>query len=320
MKNYIYLCWMQMWAMTFWYCDEIEQNYRFQKLLEVLTKTSCYEMEIFNLLFETLSKYAKNDNMILKLYAILLKFHLNPSLKVHKIVMDIIEKKNLEGNFNEKLNSILEKEGKKKYNKKGFRKRVFRPKYYTNLLSEDIIFYAFDTCIVCQNAINLEQISKDYKNMSRELEWIKCPKCKNSILPKILIQFGKEINKTGQMKSNTSKFENVVLFSPYGLKNNYNSTLLKTFGIKLNLEEFMIKYGGIFWDSLWYFKLNNLEYDFMIPYENKTKTEYINSFDIKKGKINKNINLNKEKTIEKNTFDINNFEIEKYQLTIFKSV
>ncbi len=320
MKNYIYLCWMQMWAMTFWYCDEIEQNYRFQKLLEVLTKTSCYEMEIFNLLFETLSKYAKNDNMILKLYAILLKFHLNPSLKVHKIVMDIIEKKNLEGNFNEKLNSILEKEGKKKYNKKGFRKRVFRPKYYTNLLSEDIIFYAFDTCIVCQNAINLEQISKDYKKMSRELEWTNCPKCKNPILPKILIQFGKEINKTGQMKSNTSKFENVVLFSPYGLKNNYNSTLLKTFGIKLNLEEFMIKYGGIFWDSLWYFKLNNLEYDFMIPYENKTKTEYINSFDIKKGKINKNINLNKEKTIEKNTFDINNFEIEKYQLTIFKSV
>ena len=319
MKNYIYLCWMQMWAMTFWYCDEIEQNYRFQKLLEVLTKTSCYEMEIFNLLFETLSKYAKNDNMILKLYAILLKLHLNPSLKVHKIVMDIIEKKNLEGNFNEKLNTILEKEGKKKYNKKGFRKRVFRPKYYTNILSEDIIFYAFDTCIVCQNAINLEQISKDYKNMSRELEWTNCPKCKNPILPKILIQFGKEINKTGQMKSNTSKFENVVLFSPYGLKNNYNSTLLKTFGIKLNLEELMLKYGGIFWDSLWYFKLNNLEYDFMIPYENKTKIEYINSFDVKKGKVNENINLNEEKTIKKKTFDINDLEIEKYQLTIFKS-
>lgn len=50
-------------------------------------------MEIFNLLFETLSKYSKNSNMILKLYAVLLKLHLNPSLKVHKIVMDIIEKK-----------------------------------------------------------------------------------------------------------------------------------------------------------------------------------------------------------------------------------
>jgi hypothetical protein len=50
-------------------------------------------METFNLLFEALSKFGKNDDMILKLYAILLKFHLNPSSKVHKIVMEIIEKK-----------------------------------------------------------------------------------------------------------------------------------------------------------------------------------------------------------------------------------
>ena len=44
----------------------------------------------------------------------------------------------------------------------------------------------------------------------------------NPILPKILIQFGKEINKTGQMERNTSNYENVVLFSPYGLKTNYS--------------------------------------------------------------------------------------------------
>ena len=316
MKNYIYLCWMQMWAMTFWYCDEIEQNYRFQKLLEILNKTSCYEMEIFNLLFETLSKYSKNNNMILKLYAVLLKLHLNPSLKVHKIVMDIIEKKNMEGNFNEKLKKLLEKEGNKRYDKKGFRKRVFRPKYFTNILSEDITFYSFDTCIICQNLINLEDISKDFKSMTREIEWTKCPKCKNPILPKILIQFGKEINKTGQMERNTSIYENVVLFSPYGLKTNYTTTLLKTFGIKLDLDEFIIKFGGIFWDSLWYFKLNNLEYDFMIPYENKYQAKYINILDVEKGKIKNDVKININNN-NNNGFDLNDLEIEKYQLTIF---
>ena len=319
MKNYIYLCWMQMWAMTFWYCDKIEQNYRFQKLLEVLNKTSCYEMEIFNLLFEALSKYAVNDNMVLKLYAVLLKMHLNPSLKVHKIVMDIIEKKNLEGNFNEKLKILLDKEENKIYNKIGFRKRVFRPKYYTNILTEDIVFYAFDTCIICQNPINLEDISKDFNSMSRELEWTQCPKCKNPILPKILIQFGKEINKTGQMERNTCNFENVVLFSPYGLKNNYSSTLLKTFGIELDLDTFILKFGGIFWDSLWYFKLNNLEYDFMIPYENKFEAKYLNKLEVKKGKIDKNIKkLQNYKNIKKG-FDLLDLEIEKYELTIFKT-
>ena len=30
----------------------------------------------------------------------------------------------------------------------------------------------------------------------------------------------------------------------------------------------MKNYKEIFWDSLWYFKMNNLEYDFMLPYEN----------------------------------------------------
>ena len=314
MKNYIYLCWMQMWAMTFWYCDEKEQNYRCQKLLEILNKTSCYEMEIFNLLFETLSKYSKNSNMILKLYAVLLKLHLNPSLKVHKIVMDIIEKKNMEGNFNEKLKKLLEKEGNKRYDKKGFRKRVFRPKYFTNILSEDITFYSFDTCIICQNVINLEDISKDFKSMTREIEWTKCPKCKNPILPKILIQFGKEINKTGQMERNTSNYENVVLFSPYGLKTNYSTTLLKTFGIKLDLDEFILKFGGIFWDSLWYFKLNKLEYDFMIPYENKYQAQYTHILEVKKGKITNDVKIN---TNNNNGFDLNDLYIEKYQMTIF---
>ena len=316
MKNYIYLCWMQMWAMTFWYCDEIEQNYRFQKLLEVLSKTSCYEMEIFNLLFEALSKYAKNDNMVLKLYAILLKCHLNPSLKVHKIVMDIIEKKNLQGNFTEKLQMILKKEANKTYTKKDFRKRVFRSKYHSNIISEDIVFYAFDTCIVCQNTINLEDISKNYKNMTREVEWTVCPKCKNPILPKILIQFGKEINKSGLMSGNSSKFENVVLFSPYGLKNNYNTTLLKSFGVKIDLDELILKYGGIFWDSLWYFKLNHLEYDFMIPYESKCKVEYTTTFGIQKRKVN--VNDIKDNYIEENGFNYKNLEIEKFQLTIYK--
>lgn len=30
MKNYVFLCWMQMWAATFWYCEEIEKNIDFK--------------------------------------------------------------------------------------------------------------------------------------------------------------------------------------------------------------------------------------------------------------------------------------------------
>lgn len=50
MENYIYLCWGQIWAMTFWYHDPEEKRYRFEQLLLVLDKTKHYEV-IKNIIF-----------------------------------------------------------------------------------------------------------------------------------------------------------------------------------------------------------------------------------------------------------------------------
>ena len=281
MKNYINLCWVQMWAMTFWYCDKNEKRYRFKKLINVLNKITNHEMEIFNLLFETLSKYGE-DFMILKLYDLLLKWRLNPSYKVHNIVMKILDKSKIEGNINLILKKACKNVDKIIYDKKNFRKRTFKTKYNQNIFTEDIVFYAFDTCIECENSIiNLETLCKDFKKMSKELMWCECPSCGGSMLPKLNIQFGREINKVGKMKHNTCNYENVVLFSPYYLKNNYNNSLLRDFGIKLDLEDFMFKYSNIFWNSIWYFKLNNLEWDFMLPYEKVFDfKKYNNNIDI----------------------------------------
>ena len=267
MKNYIDLCWLQMWAMTFWYCEEKEKKYRFNQLVNVLNKVSSHEMEILNLLFDTLEKNGE-EYMILKLYDILLKLRLNPSFKVHNIVMKYLDKYKSAENVN--INDILQKAIKHIPNnlesKDKYKKRTFKSKYYKNILSEEIIFYAFDTCIYCQKLINLQNRSRNFQEMNREIMWVKCRYCGQYTLTKIWIQFGKEINKNGKMKYNTSKYDSVVLFSPYSLKMNYK-ILLRDFGIKLDVEELMFKYSNIFWNSLWYFKLNKLEYDFMLPYE-----------------------------------------------------
>ena len=268
MINYIYLAWMQMWAMTFWYCDEQEKKYWFQELLKIIDKTTSHDMEIYNLLFETLSINGK-ENMVLELYNILLKLHLNPSFKVHNIVMKILDKKKtkIDKNMNKHLLNNMKKESEQKYSNRNFRKRTFKSKYYGNILSDNIMIYAFDTCIKCQEKnINLETLSLNYKEMNRELMWAKCSYCGDYFLPKITIQYGTEINKSGKIKLNTSKNDCVVLFSPYFLKDNYHS-LTRNFGIKLDVEELMLKYNVIFWNSVWYFKLYNLEYDFMLPYQ-----------------------------------------------------
>jgi hypothetical protein len=207
--------------------------------------------------------------MVLRLYSILLKKRLNPSFKVHNIVMKILEKKKDSGNFGDILQKIIEKDEKssaKQLTKNNFSKRTFRSRYYPNILSENIKFYAFDTCMFCQKDINLELISKNLKDMNRDLNWTNCPSCQEQILPKLTVQYGEEINKNGDFKTNTCKFDTVVLFSPYILKNNYNSYFPRNIGVKLDVDELMMKYSSIFWNSLWYFKLNGLEYDFMQPY------------------------------------------------------
>ena len=279
MKKYIYLCWIQLWALTFWYSEDNEKRYWFKQLVNVISDSSCYEIEIFNLLFDVLSKYGK-EYMILKLYSLLINRKLNPSFKVHNMVMKIMEAKladekkkdgktvegsSMEGNFSENLKKVIEKEEKIPVSKNNFSKRTFRSKYYANILTENIQFFAFDACYMCQKEINLESYSKDFKQMKRDLNWITCPGCNESILPKLTVKFGEEINRTGDMKKNTSIVENIVLFSPYILKNNYN-TFFKKNEMKLDVEKLMMNYSTIFWDSLWYFKLNNLEYDFMQPY------------------------------------------------------
>jgi hypothetical protein len=318
MKKYIYLCWMHMWALTFWYCEDKEKNYRFQELIKVIEKSNCYEMEIFNLLFDALSEYGK-DNMVLRLYYILLKKKLNPNFKVHNIVMKIMEGKKIEGNFSENLEKIIKAEEKKTYKKSNFSPRTFKSKYYQNILTEDIKFYTFDSCIFCQKIINLELLSKNIKEDQRELQWAICPnpECKQQLLPKLAVQFGKEINKNGEMKNNTCNYENVILFSPYVLKNNYNTLFSKKVGIKLDVDDIMIKYSNIFWNSLWYFKLNKLEYDFMLPYYYRVEAiKPFQQFNINFESNDKNNGQDEDVEEVSGPFDMNEFKIINFNFVI----
>ena len=276
MKNYIDLCWLQMWAMTFWYCDPKEKGYRYNQLLKVINKTSSHEMEIINLLFDTLEKNG-DEYKILKLYDTLLKLKLNPSFKVHKIVMKYLDKHKSAENVN--INDILQQALKKEIipvnNKETFKKRTFKSKYYQNILFEDITFYAFDTCIYCQNYINLTKKCINFEEMNRDIMWVKCETCGQYSLVKFCVQFGIDINKNGNMKSTTCKYDSIILFSPYSLKMNYKS-LLNDYGINVDVEELMFRYNNIFWNSIWYFKLYNLDCDFMLPYD---KTFLRDEFD-----------------------------------------
>ncbi len=301
MENYINLCWIQLWAMTFWYHDELEKRFRFQQLLNILDCVINHEMEIFNLLFESISKYGE-DYMVLKLYERLVYYRLNPSYSICTTVMKLVDKKQiLNKNGVGSIAKYVERyDFKKKYETEKFKKRSIKTKFDLNILNSDVLFYTWDTCIECQNNINLEKLSREFETMKRDIFWAECSNCNTGLLPKIAVRFGKELNMDENMKFHTSSFEGFVLYSPYHLKYNLTNGLLKEYGLKLDVDSFKYKFNAIFWDSIWYFKIKNLPFDFILPYENLINFDDDKSIncDFKIKKITKFVKTNKSPNTE----------------------
>ena len=196
-QNNIYICWMQLWAMTFWYQDEQEKKLRFKELLEVIEKVYYHEIEVFNLIFEALSNYGL-EGMIFKLFERLIHLKLNPTNTIRMLMMKQLEKEK----FNYKdskniVNFVLENEHKLLPNTdpNHFRKRCIDNEW--NYFLDNIQFYHEIHCIECHEKINLIEFSKNYKLMEKnKWEWLVCPNlnCKANILPKIKCTMGVELN------------------------------------------------------------------------------------------------------------------------------
>ena len=75
-------------------------------------------------------------------------------------------------------------------------------------------------------------------------------------------------------------YEKFNLYTPYFL---YNLNWEKT-NNKINISSFSIDYPERFWNAIWYFSLQNLSCDFLIPYKKN------NEFEIQKVEI---LNFNK---------------------------
>ena len=85
----------------------------------------------------------------------------------------------------------------------------------------------------------------------------------------------------------------------------------------MDVEDLMLKYNNIFWNSLWYFKLKNLEYDFMLPYEEEIEKEVDDYLDISIGDDEENVKkYNKEKYVR--NFDVDVFKPDKIEFVLSK--
>ena len=267
MQNYIYLTYIELWSYSYWFLDFSEKDIKFNQLLEILNKITHHEVELFDHLFEALNK-SKESDKILQLYDILLKYNIVPSSYIYSTVNTILNKHKLVKSYSNnnffRINKDINEKGKKN------QKRTFHSMNEGNILGDKVIFYLKQPCPECYKDIDIIEVSLNFRNMVKEIFWAKCPLCGKYIIPKIDVLLGNEINvmKNDYDESiNSSKFTKFVLHSPYELKNNIKNIINKEgFSIFL-LENIKEKYPSLFWSCVWYFKINKIDLDIILPYE-----------------------------------------------------
>ena len=329
MGNDLYLCYLIIWSMTIWYTDTWEREFRFLKMIEVIEKAERHEIEIFELLFKALVNYCNDKDTVL-LYKKFIHLNLNPTWNIFSLVSKIIKKKSNVKNKKELLSQQTKFKDLKSNNDiilnkstnemRNFRSRTLKTREIDdNILSEDVIFYAFGFCKSCNEYINLINLCSDLTQLTTKTEdgkdYFKCPnkhqKNNNDYLQlKLLLNFGVELFnlKLKSKEQSTSSSYSIELLSPTTIKKRLLKIAKDLGENKFNLEMFKKNYKDIFWNLVWFFELNNMDISFMLPYSyescnilNDNQSERIKKAVIKKYKREQDIDIEK---IVKNT-DLN---------------
>ena len=275
MRNYIYLTWLEVWAYTFHYSEKIERQYRFNQLLDILDKVIHHEMNILNLLFETLNE-EREQILIFKLYQKLLQLKINPNTFIYNIISNILDKDQIkeliEANKNN-TNTISLKFDVDSKIKSSFKERTFLSKSDKLLISSKLKFDITFPCVSCGEKINLFTVCQNYENVRNDILWVPCS-CGEYNLPKINVKFGFELYPSLQEKKSkknlsTCTSNEIVLHSPYNLKINIFDVANRLYGNKLKLESFKNEFNPLFWDFIWYCNIHNLDHSIILPYLNK---------------------------------------------------
>ena len=276
MKNNIYLTWLEVWAYSFWYIDINERHYRFDQMLDILSKIIHHEINIFNLIFDVLNKQ-KEDEMILKLYQKLLQLKINPSTFIYDIISHILDKKQMKQILEEMKKNTSKDLKFNDFYGRNYLERTFFSLSDNLLYNYKLKFHSDYSCINCNHKINLLSISQNFEKVKNDILWIKC-KCGEYLLPKIIVRFGLDLLKNKSF--NTYSIDEIVLHSPYNLKINIKNATMSHYGTNLDILNFKSQFKALFWDFIWYCNIHSLDYSIILPYlKDLESAKIINALD-----------------------------------------
>jgi hypothetical protein len=281
--NDVYISYLIIFALTFWYTDIDERQYRFNNMMLILEKIETYDLEVMELLFNTMIKLGEEEFAIL-LYTQYLNLHLNPTSKIFSVVSKILKKQ--QGLYAESTTKSIKSTRSASLHcgnrsmvytpqiisdTNSFRTRTLRiPGIDKDILGEEVQFDAYGICLDCKGVVNLEKICTELtsKEIDKENRF-KCS-CKynnNWCIQKINFRVGTELyNTTISLNNSSSRSQGIMLFNPSTLKKNLLEIARMHHDTYFKVEEFRINYPNEFWNSMWYFELKNIDVSFMMPY------------------------------------------------------
>ena len=304
-ENALYLLWINIFCLTLHYCDEKEKQFRYEEMMELLSRITFDKNQIINLLISTLGKYG-DDKMMIRFFENLKYFDYSSYtymtikfLNEKKLISDL-KKMNI---ANTRLSINYYKDSKAGINifdiinnnsVKNLKPRTFElninPSDNTNenpnqVTQEAVIFDDMIVCEKCKKPIEIGDLTIAFKEMNKGYQ-LKCPKCRKVFAASVNIQFGKTVEK-------------IKIYGTYYLYTLSND-LVKNYGNKMNMDDLRIKYKDFFWNCIWYFRLKGISFDMMLKYK------FINYYSVVKD--NKTDNLKKR--------NFNNLQFERQMTNI----
>jgi hypothetical protein len=225
-------------------------------------------MNIFNLMFDILNQQNEHE-MILNLYLKLIQKKLNPSTFIYNIISNILDKDQIKELLEITKQKGIESSLKLNVDIINLNERTLLNNYDKSLTSSKLKFENRYTCIQCQKPINLYTLCRKFGKIKNDILWVPCS-CGENNLPKINVRFGLELFPSRKTilkkKVSTSMTNEIVIYSPYNLKQNINNAVMTHYAGKLNIHNFKTKFSALFWNFIWYCYLHHLDYTIILPY------------------------------------------------------
>ena len=271
-KDYLSNIWVALNALTLNYCkNDEEKNSRFSEIIEKLYDSYYIDIEIITLILIVISKYGTSEQLLITFVKILKNKILLKNYTLHSILITNLTKSFNSDNLSSKTNIISSRAAI--LNKKDSNMELINLENLTfskrgiysqdENIQESIEFGLKTMCCHCRrlNEIEYELLLKIKGKPNGVL--LQCGNCKKSFSPRIKVNIDNKI------------IESFELISCWDMLQFIKNEFMTNNKFNIDVINFKKNYNEFFWNAVFYFSLNELNFDFLTPYVKDISNNFV---------------------------------------------